>query len=66
VSTRHREERDDAERCSAGGRGRPADAARVPFGLGHHGRDRDPDTGAYRVLPEVPGFPELCRWPAGT
>jgi hypothetical protein len=37
-----------------------------PRGLGYHGHDGDPATGAYRVMLEVPGFPELCRWPAGT
>ena len=53
--------------CSAGWR-RPTCRCRRrwPLGLGHHGGDGDPDTGAYRVMLEVPGFPELCRWPAGT
>jgi hypothetical protein len=37
-----------------------------PHGLGYHGLDGDPDTGAYRVLLEVPGHPELSRWPKGT
>lgn len=37
-----------------------------PRGLLYHGGDGDPSTGAYRVLLEVHGYPELSRWPTGT
>jgi hypothetical protein len=67
VSTRHADERAAAERV----RHWLAEAALPmphwwPHGLAHHGGDGDPATGAYRVLLEVPGHPELSRWPAGT
>ncbi|MFI5585948.1 hypothetical protein ACIA5G_13000 [Amycolatopsis sp. NPDC051758] len=66
VSTRLADERAEAERV-----GRWLAGAELPMprwwprGLPHHGGDGDPATGAYRVLLEVPGFPELSRWPAG-
>lgn len=67
VSSRHAEERVEAERVR-----RWLAEAELPMprwwprGLGHHGSDGDPATGAYRVLLEVPDFAELCRWPVGT
>ena len=67
VSTRHAEERVEAERVH-----RWLDESELPMprwwprGIGYHGGDGDPATGAYRVLLEVPGFPELSRWPVGT
>jgi hypothetical protein len=37
-----------------------------PRGFDYHGGDGDPETGAYRITLAVAGFPDLCRWPAGT
>lgn len=67
VSTAHAEERAETERIH-----RWLAEAELPMprwwprGLGYHGSDGDPGAGSYRVLLEVPDFPELCRWPVGT
>lgn len=37
-----------------------------PGGVGYHSGDGDPDTGAFQVMLEVPGLPELVRWPRQT
>ena len=37
-----------------------------PGGIHYHPGDGDPDTGAFQVMLEVPGFPELARWPRQT
>jgi hypothetical protein len=67
VSTRREDERAEHERAR-----RWLDEAALPMprwwprGFGFHGGEGDPATGAYRVMLDVPGYPELCRWPAGT
>ncbi len=67
VSTRHLEERAERERARRWLDETPPPVPRWwPRGLGYHGGDGDPATGAYRVLLETPDFPELSRWPAGT
>jgi hypothetical protein len=67
VSTRHNHQRAEHERINRWLN--ETDLATPhwwPRGLGYHGGDGDPDTGAYRILLEVPGYPELSRWPADT